>query len=173
MPSLCTVEPQVIVNNIQIFSATQKWLYGTFMSSADNRTYFSPHVKCPVFFLSYSNQIWSLPQIFIKVYSAKFHGNPSSGSCADTRGRTDKRTETWTDMKLKALSGVTRTRLVTPVSIEITIISQPGYRIRRVHFRLKTSKHLLDNKKYLRLCSFSCLIYLFLHGSTALVALGL
>ena len=32
------------------------------------------------------------------------------------------------------------------------IISQPGYRTQKVHFRLKTSKHLLDSKKYPRLC---------------------
>jgi hypothetical protein len=30
----------------------------------------------------------------------QIHGNPSSGSRADTRGQTDKRTETWTYMKL-------------------------------------------------------------------------
>jgi len=101
MHSLCIVEPQVIVNNIQIFSVTEKLLYDVFMSSADNRTELSIRVKCPVFFLSYSNQIWSLRQIFIEVYNAKFHGNPSSASRAlHADGRTDKRTETWTDMKL-------------------------------------------------------------------------
>ena len=73
------------------------------MSSVDNRTELILRVKCPVFFLSYSNQIWSLPHIFIEVYNAKFHGNPSSGSRADTCGRTDKRTETWTDMKLTSV----------------------------------------------------------------------
>jgi hypothetical protein len=32
-------------------------------------------------------------QIFLKILNTKFHGNPLSGSHADTCGRTDRRTK--------------------------------------------------------------------------------
>jgi len=168
MSSLCIVETQVIVNNIQIFSVTQKWLYSAFMSSTDNRTELSPRVKCPVFFLSYSNQIWSWRQIFIEVYNVKFYGNPSSGSRADTRGRMGKRTETWTDIKLtSAFWGHENTPRNTWVNRnQCTAHKGFIFVFKRVSIYL-IARNIQGCAVTVLLCTF------FPHGSTALVVRGL
>jgi hypothetical protein len=51
--------------------------------------YLGLRVKGPTF-LSDLNQILGSRQIFMMVSHIKFHGNSSSGSCADTCGQTDK-----------------------------------------------------------------------------------
>ena len=53
----------------------------------NNETYFGPHVKCPIF--SILSIFGSSRQIFVKVFNIKCYENPSSGSRADTYGRTD------------------------------------------------------------------------------------
>jgi hypothetical protein len=57
-----------------------KWRFNVAVNS---KTYVGLHIKYPIFLLCFPRQI------FIKFPNIKFHGNPSSGRGADTRGRTD------------------------------------------------------------------------------------
>jgi len=52
----------------------------------NSKTYLCLQVKCLIFS---SRKFWAFSTIFLKVYDIKFHGNPSSGSRADTDGQTD------------------------------------------------------------------------------------
>jgi len=50
------------------------------------------HVKCPTFSLILTKFEFS-PQIILKISNVKIHENPSSGSCKDTCGRTERHDE--------------------------------------------------------------------------------
>jgi hypothetical protein len=56
------------------------------------KKYIGLQLKCPVFSPILTKFEFS-PQIILKISNVKFHGNPSSGSCKDTCGRTDRHDE--------------------------------------------------------------------------------
>lgn len=87
MRSVCVVELHVSVATWKQ-SVEQKCFYGSFMSSetitCTQILTWSSQYLCP----SLNESVFSR-QIVIKVPSAKFHGNLSTGSRADTYGQTD------------------------------------------------------------------------------------
>jgi hypothetical protein len=84
MPSLCTVQLHVTVNNIKILNSTHKKIYGEFVSPAT----FGPNLTKSEF----------PRRIFLEVPSIKFHGNPSNESRADTCVQTDRQTDRYADV---------------------------------------------------------------------------
>ena len=63
---------------------SQKALLWRFTIAGNNKKYLGLDVKCPIL-----TKFGFSRQIFKKVSETKSDGNPSSGSCADTCGRTD------------------------------------------------------------------------------------
>ena len=64
--------------------------------AGNSEIYLGLHEKCPIF-LSNFNHIWSSSTDNYKASKIKFHGNPSSGSCADTRTDMMKATDAFRD----------------------------------------------------------------------------
>jgi hypothetical protein len=101
MCSVCVVEVYVTVNNVHKILNVLLWFCGELMSPATTRVLRSSCTMsdfCPIL------TTFEVPrQIFIKIPGTIFHGNPSSGSRADTmwtgeqHGRTDGRTDWQTD----------------------------------------------------------------------------
>jgi len=93
---------QFLKSNINY--TTQRAFWWRFYVTGNNKTYWRPNVKCPIF-LPVLYERWDFPDRFsLKVPKIKFQVNPSGGSCADTCGQSDRHTDRRTDEQPDTIS---------------------------------------------------------------------